>query len=73
MTPIDPANIARQNAPVKQELLTAYELGLKSTAAGRTLQTNLAAFYYDYKHKQIGTYFADPYVSIGLRSAEDRW
>ncbi|WP_129646865.1 TonB-dependent receptor [Peristeroidobacter agariperforans] len=59
-TPINPANIARQNAPVKQELLTAYELGLKATGAGRTLQTNLAAFYYDYEDKQIGTYFADP-------------
>lgn len=59
-TPINPANIARQNAPVKQELLTAYELGLKATAAGRRLQTNLAAFYYDYEDKQIGTYFADP-------------
>jgi outer membrane receptor protein involved in Fe transport len=59
-TPINPANIARQNAPVKQELLTAYELGLKATAAERTLQTNLAAFFYDYEDKQIGTYFADP-------------
>lgn len=59
-TPINPANIARQNAPVKQEILTAYELGLKQTSAGRTLQTNLAAFYYDYEDKQIGAYFADP-------------
>jgi iron complex outermembrane recepter protein len=59
-TPINPANIARQNAPVKQELLTAYELGLKATLADRTVQTNVAAFYYDYEDKQIGAYFADP-------------
>lgn len=59
-TPINAANLARQNAPVKQELLTAYELGLKAMLADRTLQANVAAFYYDYKDKQISTYFADP-------------
>ncbi|MBY8820843.1 TonB-dependent receptor [Sphingomonas colocasiae] len=59
-TPINAANLARQNAPVKQELLTAYELGLKASLAGRALQANLSAFYYDYKNKQISTYFADP-------------
>jgi len=59
-TPINPANLAQQNAPVKQELLTAYEIGLKSTLADRTLQLNASTFYYDYKDKQINTYFADP-------------
>jgi len=59
-TPINAANLARQNAPVKQELLTAYELGLKSTLAAHTLQLNLSGFFYDYQDKQISTYFADP-------------
>jgi outer membrane receptor protein involved in Fe transport len=59
-TPINPANIARQNKPVTQELLTAYELGVKATLAGSTLQANLSTFFYDYEDKQINTYFADP-------------
>jgi iron complex outermembrane receptor protein len=59
-TPINAANLARQNAPVTQEKLTAYEVGLKATLADRLLQANLSAFYYDYADKQISTYFADP-------------
>jgi len=59
-TPINAANLARQNAPVKQELLTAYELGLKSTLAQNRVQSNLSVFFYDYQDKQISTYFADP-------------
>jgi iron complex outermembrane recepter protein len=59
-TPINAANLARQNAPVKQELLTAYELGLKSTLAQSAVQVNLSGFFYDYEDKQISTYFADP-------------
>src|SRR3546814_13298771 len=54
------ASKGRQNAPDVQERLTAYELGLKATLADRLLQANFAAFYYDYKDKQISTYFADP-------------
>ena len=59
-TPINAANLARQNAPVKQELLTAYELGLKSTLAQNRVQLNLSGFFCDYQDKQISTYFADP-------------
>lgn len=59
-TPINPANLARQNAPVTQELLTAYEVGVKSRLADQTVQANLSAFYYDYTDKQISTFFADP-------------
>src|SRR3546814_7501894 len=59
-SPVNAASKARQNAPVVQERLTAYELGLKATLADRLLQANFAAFYYDYKDKQISTYFADP-------------
>ncbi len=59
-TPINAANIARQNAPVTQEKLTAYELGVKATLADQAVQANLSGFYYDYRDKQISTYFADP-------------
>ena len=59
-TPINAASIARQNAPVTQEKLTAYEVGLKASLADRMVQANLSAFYYDYRDKQISTYFADP-------------
>ncbi len=59
-TPINAANLARQNAPVKQEKLTAYELGIKATLADKAVQANLSGFYYDYRDKQISTYFADP-------------
>lgn len=59
-TPINAANLTRQNAPVTQEKLTAYEVGVKATLADRAVQANLSAFYYDYRDKQISTYFADP-------------
>lgn len=57
-TPINAANLSRQNAPVRQEILTAYEMGLKQALG--LAQLNLSAFYYHYKDKQISTYFADP-------------
>src|SRR3546814_11016362 len=50
-TPINAANLARQNAPVTQEKLTAYEVGVKATLADRAVQANLSAFYYDYRDK----------------------
>ncbi|MES2095663.1 MAG: TonB-dependent receptor [Pseudomonadota bacterium] len=59
-TPINAANIARQNGSVKQEQLTAYEIGAKLGLFDRKVQFNVAGFYYDYKDKQISTYFADP-------------
>ncbi len=59
-TPVNAASMAQQNGPVKQELLTAYEIGLKSTVEALRMQANVALFYYDYKDKQISTYFADP-------------
>lgn len=58
-TPINAASLSRQNSPVKQEQLTAYELGIKATIGGN-IQTNASVFYYDYKDKQISTFFADP-------------
>lgn len=58
--PINAANIASQNEPAKQEILTAYEAGIKATLFDRALQANFGGFYYDYKDKQISSYFADP-------------
>lgn len=59
-SPVNAASKARQNAAVRQEKLTAYEVGVKATLADRLLQANVSAFYYDYADKQISTYFADP-------------
>jgi iron complex outermembrane receptor protein len=39
--------------PVKQEQLTAYEVGFKLPLADRAVQINAAGFYYDYRDKQI--------------------
>lgn len=59
-TPINAANISTQNAPATQELLTAYEVGLKAALFERRVQANVSAFYYDYEDKQLSVYFADP-------------
>lgn len=59
-TPINAANISTQNAPAKQELLTAYEAGVKAGLFERRMQVNVSAFYYDYEDKQLSVYFADP-------------
>jgi iron complex outermembrane receptor protein len=45
--PRDPTTI-----PVDQEVLTAYELGSKSTLLDGRIRLNVAAFYYDYKDFQ---------------------
>lgn len=39
--------------PVTQETVTAYEGGFKASLADRKVQFNGAAFYYDYRDKQI--------------------
>jgi len=38
--------------PYKEEKLTSYEIGFKSTLLDGRMQLNGAAFYYDYKDKQ---------------------
>ncbi|MGE4322141.1 MAG: TonB-dependent receptor [Sphingobium sp.] len=50
--PVSPSLLQSQFAPVTQEKLTAYELGFKSSF-GRAIQINGAAFYYDYRDKQL--------------------
>jgi len=59
-TPVNAANISTQTAPAKQELLTAYEAGIKAGLLDRRMQVNVSGFYYDYKDKQLSVYFADP-------------
>ena len=48
-----PGNDESQYYPVKQEQLTAYEVGFKSSFANRTVQLNGALFHYDYVNKQL--------------------
>jgi iron complex outermembrane receptor protein len=59
-TPVNAANISTQDAPARQELLLAYETGVKAALFDRRVQANVSAFYYDYKDKQLSVYFADP-------------
>ncbi|CDO34099.1 TonB-dependent receptor [Novosphingobium sp. KN65.2] len=47
-------------APAKQESLMAYEAGFKLMLADRVLQLNGAAFYYDYRNKQVRGRLIDP-------------
>ena len=42
-----------QYAPAKQEKVIAYEAGFKAPLADRRIQLNGAAFYYDYRSKQL--------------------
>lgn len=59
--PLLSASDANQFAPVKQESVTAYEIGAKLTLLDRTAQLNGAVFYYDYSNKQFkGRVVADP-------------
>jgi outer membrane receptor protein involved in Fe transport len=58
--PTEGTNVASQYDPVKQESLLAYEAGSKLTLFKKTLQVDWAAFYYDYKNKQISAYVNDP-------------
>lgn len=45
---------------VKQESILAYETGFKLQLADRKVSINGAAFYYDYKDKQLRAKFVDP-------------
>jgi len=58
--PVNEANIADQNAPANQELLTAYEVGARASVFQSAVQLNAALFFYDYEDKQLSVNFADP-------------
>lgn len=51
-------------APAVQEELTAYETGFKAPLFNRHLQLNGAAFYYDYKNKQVRGDYVDPLFGL---------
>ena len=69
VTPINAANISTQDAPANQELLTAYEVGVKAGLFEHRVQANVSAFYYDYTDKQLSVYFADPIYTALARLA----
>ncbi|WP_068084325.1 TonB-dependent receptor [Novosphingobium rosa] len=46
--------------PVTQESVTAYEAGIKTQLFDRKLSLNAAAFYYDYRDKQVRGKTLDP-------------
>ncbi|MEO0032525.1 MAG: hypothetical protein RIS94_2283 [Pseudomonadota bacterium] len=50
----------RGYAPVKQESVLAYEAGFKAPIANHALELTAAAFYYDYKDKQLRGRLPDP-------------
>lgn len=58
--PVLTATSQSQLAPVKQEELLAFELGAKTSFLHKQVHTNVAAYYYDYKDKQLLTKALDP-------------
>lgn len=50
--------------PVTQESVTSYEAGIKAGLFDRKVQLNAAAFYYDYKNKQVRGKTFDPVFGI---------
>ena len=46
------SNTTLQLAPIKEEVLTAYEAGIKATMMDGAMQLNASAFFYDYRDKQ---------------------
>ena len=55
-----------QLEPVKQESITAYEVGVKAGLLDRRLQINIAGFYNDYKNKQLRGRILDPFGFFGV-------
>ena len=54
------ASSTTQFAPVKQERLDDYEIGVKAPLFNRIAQLNLTGFYYSYDDQQLRTRFTDP-------------
>ncbi|MBO9376371.1 TonB-dependent receptor plug domain-containing protein [Sphingomonas histidinilytica] len=62
--PIASAATFEQFLPVTQESLMSYEAGFKLTTLDRKLQVSGAAFYYDYKNKQLRSKIVDPIFGV---------
>lgn len=60
LIPVQANILELQLEPVRQEELTAYELGAKFSLLDRKLRMNIAAFKYDYVDKQFYTFAAVP-------------
>ena len=58
--PTGGAAVWSQLLPVTQESLRSYEAGFKVTSEDHRTQVNGAAFYYDYKDKQLAARTLDP-------------
>jgi len=58
--PVVAASTVTQFTPVPQESVLAYEVGLKITLFDGSAQFNAAAFYYDYRDKQLRGATFDP-------------
>lgn len=52
-SPATTASSTLQLQPVKQESVLAYEAGVKSSVLDHSVDLSAAAFYYDYKDKQL--------------------
>jgi iron complex outermembrane receptor protein len=63
-------NLGAVGPAFKPEKLTAYEVGLKSDLADRTLRFNLSAFYYDYSDLQVNKTLAQNVVIENAASAK---
>ncbi len=53
------------------EILTAYELGFKSTLLDSTMRLNAALFYYDYEDAQVFNSIADPLTQLPQNKIEN--
>jgi iron complex outermembrane receptor protein len=62
--PTVPGLFPNQFDPVPQEAVLAYELGFKKELIQRSLQISGAAFYYDYKDKQILGYITTAFGNL---------
>jgi iron complex outermembrane receptor protein len=58
--PVVAASTVTQFAPVRQESVLAYEVGVKDSLFDSRVQLNAAAFYYDDKDKQLRGALLDP-------------
>ena len=62
--PTVPGLFPNQFDPIKQESVLAYELGTKQTLLSHSLQVDAAAFYYDYKDKQLIGYITTAFGNL---------
>ncbi len=60
----DPAAVA----PYDDEIVNAYEAGLKSELFGKLLTANFAAFFYDYEDLQVYTLVVDPNTNLTVQN-----